>query len=320
MRNLLIILLILPAIYSCSFRRQNHNDHFIRKDSLQKHVPLADPFIMLYEGTYYAYGTHDEDGIVVFISDDLETWKIQERLALHKNDSWGDHWFWAPEVYYVDNKFYMYYTANEHICVAVADSPYGPFRQAEKRPMIENEKCIDNTLFIDDNGKPYLFFSRFNDGLNVWVAELNEDLMTIKKETLHPCIHTSQDWEKIWPRVNEGPFVVKHNGIYYMTYSANSYESPFYGIGCATSDNIMGEWIKYEQNPLLQKPKDLVGSGHHCIFTDKKGQRRLAFHAHKDKEHIHPREMYITNIDFEKQNGIDVLTIDSNYNIPVLDE
>ena len=148
-------------------------------------------------------------------------------MALQKKDVWADRWFWAPEVYEVNGKFYMYYSADEHICVATADSPAGPFTQSKKEPQIADEKCIDNSLFIDDDGTPYLFFDRFNDGLNIWVAELEKDLMTIKKETMHPCIHVSQAWEEVWPRVNEGPFVVKHNGIYYMTYSANSYESPF---------------------------------------------------------------------------------------------
>jgi len=34
-------------------------------------VPLGDPFIMLWDGKYYAYGTNAKDGIVVYISEDL---------------------------------------------------------------------------------------------------------------------------------------------------------------------------------------------------------------------------------------------------------
>lgn len=175
---------------------------------VENKVPLADPFIMLYNDKYYAYGTHSADGIEVYTSDDLLTWKKESALALHKDYSYGEKWFWAPEVYSVNGKFYMYYSAEEHICVATADSPLGPFKQTEQKPMLEGEKAIDNSLFIDDDGKPYLFFDRFNDGLNIWVAELESDLMTIKTETLHPCIHVSQEWEKVWPRVNEGSFVV----------------------------------------------------------------------------------------------------------------
>lgn len=134
----------------------------------------------------------------------------------------------------------MFFSAQSHVCVAVSDSPLGPFVQKEKKPMIEGEKCIDNTLFIDDDGRKYMYFDRFNDGLNIWMCELENDLLRIKPGTMQKCIHVSQEWETVWPRVNEGCFVIKHNGIYYMTYSANSYESPNYGVGCATADSPAG--------------------------------------------------------------------------------
>jgi len=281
-------------------------------------VSLGDPFIMLHQGVYYAYGTQAEDGIEVYTSDNLEEWKKAPALALHKDNSFGEKWFWAPEVYSVNGKFYMYYTAEEHMCAATSDSPLGPFIQEVKKPMLEGEKTIDNSLFIDDDGTPYLFFDRFNDGLNIWVAELEEDLITIKKQTLHPCIHVSQEWEKVWPRVNEGAFVTKHNGMYYMTYSANSYESPFYGVGCATATSIMGEWTKYPDNPLLQKPGNLVGVGHSALFRDKKENLRIVFHAHHDDKNIHPRKMYIGKVEFKQEGEVDKLYISQEYLIPKL--
>ena len=296
----------LASCQSCSSEYKDVDDIVV--EGVETPMPFGDPFILLHEGTYYAYGTHADDGIEVYTSDDLKTWKYKG-MALQKKDVWADRWFWAPEVYEVNGKFYMYYSADEHICVATADSPAGPFTQSKKEPMIADEKCIDNSLFIDDDGTPYLFFDRFNDGLNIWVAELEKDLMTIKKETMHPCIHVSQAWEEVWPRVNEGPFVIKRNGLYYMTYSANSYESPFYGIGCATATDLMGTWTKYEENPLLQKPGELVGVGHSATFTDKAGKLRIVFHAHKDKSSIHPRAMYISDVSFEKVDGVDLSLI-----------
>jgi Beta-xylosidase len=263
-------------------------------------VPFGDPFIMLFDDVYYAYGTHAEEGIEVYTSDDLKTWKKAPSLALDKKDSWGDRWFWAPEVYYIKekNKFFMYYSADEHICAATSDSPLGPFIQSDKRPMIEGEKCIDNSLFIDEDQTPYLYFDRFNDGLNIWVAELEEDLLTIKAGSLTPCIHVSQPWEEVWPRVNEGPFVIKHKDLYYMTYSANSYESPYYGVGYATASSPKGPWIKYDKNPILQKPDTLAGVGHSALFRSKAGQLKIVFHAHKNQTEIHPRGMYIADISF----------------------
>ena len=278
-------------------------------------VQLADPFIMLDGDTYYAYGTHASSGIEVFTSNDLKEWTFQG-LALQSKDVWADRWFWAPEVYKVGEKYYMYYSADEHICAAVSDSPLGPFTQKNKSPMIADEKCIDNSLFIDDDGKPYLIFDRFNGGLNINVAELEDDLLTIKRGTITPCIHMSQDWEKVYPTVNEGGFVIKHKGLYYMIYSANSYESPSYGIGCATSEKITGPWTKYDENPLLQFPGNLQGVGHGTIFQDKDGQLRIVYHSHWSKTSIHPRIMHIGKVSFENVGGVDRMRISKEFFTP----
>lgn len=267
-------------------------------------VGFGDPFIMLYDNTYYAYGTGSaRAGIAVFTSNDLKTWKRAPELALDSANSWSDkprNTFWAPEVYYIKekNKFFMYYSSSEHICVATSDSPTGPFVQTVKKPMIEGERCIDNSLFIDDDGKPYLYFDRFDDGLNICVAELEDDLETVKLSTITKCIHVSQPWEEVWPRVNEGGFIVKHKGLYYLSYSANSYESPFYGIGYATAMSPMGPFTKYEKNPIYQKPDTLVGVGHGMMFRDKENKLRFVFHAHNSQTGIHPRLMYITDVQF----------------------
>ncbi len=292
--KILFFLFIVFVIGSCKSGRVISSEKSI--------VPLADPFILLYDDIYYAYGTHASDGIEVYTSKNLKTWKKEPQLALSQKNSWGDQWFWAPEVYYIPEKdrFYMYYSADTHIQVATSKSTLGPFKQEVKEPMLPNEESIDNTLFIDDDGTPYLYFDRFNDGLNIWVAELEKDLITIKKESLKKVIHVSQKWEEVWPRVNEAPFVIKHKNYYYLTYSANSYESPFYGVGYAISSSPLGPWKKYEGNPILQKPQDLVGVGHSHFFTDKEGQLRIVFHAHKDRENIHPRGMYISKVKFTK--------------------
>jgi beta-xylosidase len=150
------------------------------------------------------------------------------------------------------------------------------------------------------------------------VAELEENLTDIKPETMAKCINVSQPWEEVWPRVNEGSFVIKMNGIYYMTYSANSYESPFYGVGFATATDIKGPWTKYENNPILQKPGNLVGVGHSAMFKDKDGTWRIVFHAHNSIINIHPRHMYISTVGFENKNGKEVMAIGENFITPLL--
>ena len=318
MKRLFLLIPTLFAIACCTASGPRSVDAPVK-------IPLADPFILLYDGVYYAYGTGAETGIEVWTSCNLVSWKraeggARDGLALYRGDVWGDKWFWAPEVYRLKDKFYMYFTAEEHICVATSDSPLGPFVQREKAPMIPGERCIDNTLFIDDDGRAYMYFDKFNDGLNIWVVEMEDDYVTMKKGTMRPCIHVSQAWEEVWPRVNEGCFVIRQNGTYYMTYSANSYESPFYGIGCATADSPLGPWTKYDHNPLLQNPGELVGVGHSAMFRDKAGNLKVVFHAHKSKDSIHPREMYISDVRFRLQQGRSLMEIAPEYATPRIAE
>lgn len=274
---------------------------FALQAGAQRPVPFADPFILVDGGTYYLYGTHSDSGICVLTSKDMKTWEWPSGkggyLALSKENSFGEKWFWAPEVYKRGDKYYMYYSAQEHICVAVADSPLGPFVQAEKKPMLD-ESGIDDSIFTDDDGKEYVFWVRFNHGNEIWQAELEPDHTTIRKETMKLCVRMSQDWEKIWPAVNEGPEILKHKGKYYLTYSANSYESQDYGIGYAVSSSIDGPWEKYEGNPIFRRPGDLLGVGHHAFFTDLKGKKRVVFHSHNSSTRIHPRLLHITTYKF----------------------
>jgi len=261
-------------------------------------IYIADPFILLHKGTYYAYGTSRDDGFEVYVSQDLNNWKKHTDLALSQADSYGEKWFWAPEVYYNSESktFYMYYSAEEHICVAISESPLGPFKQVERKPM-RAEKAIDSSLFIDDDGTPYLFFVRFINGLTIWVAQLESDLTTIKENTLKKCLEATSDWELQQDRVTEGPSVFKYNGIYYLLYSANNYQSRDYAVGYATASSPMGTWSKSTDNPVLHKPgMKLVGTGHGSIFFDKNGNFKYVFHSHFSTTKVHPRQMNITDM------------------------
>lgn len=264
----------------------------------EQRVKLADPFILLHEGTYYAYGTHNPHGIEFYTSTDLKKWHYGG-IALHKRDSYGKKWFWAPEVYYLNGRFYMYYTAEQRICVATSDSPAGPFKQSEKCPMTDEGHTIDNTLFIDDDGTPYLFYVRIKHGFQIVAAELESDFTTVKSNTTTHCIKPKQRWERMEGKVNEGPSIIKHKGLYYMLYSGNGYKSQNYGIGCAVARDIRGPWKKLPDNPIFQRPGDLVGTGHGAPFYDKKGRLHYVFHAHNNSEKVHPRYMCITRASFK---------------------
>ena len=192
--------------------------------------------------------------------------------------------------------------------MATADTPQGPFRQEVKQP-IWDEKSIDTSLFIDDDGTPYLYFVRFTDGNVIWVAEMNDDLTGIKQETLTECIKVGEPWELSQDKpakVAEGPSVLKKEGIYYLIYSANHFESKNYGVGYATSDSPMGPWKKYEENPILQRADGLMGTGHGAPFRCKDGSWKYIFHAHWDSTKVQPRTSYIKDFAISDQRTVSI--------------
>lgn len=291
MKKVLILLMTLCTVPSAKVTAQ------------KSQIPLADPYILLDGDTYYAYGTHAENGIECYTSDDLQSWRA-EGLALHKSNTTENRWFWAPEVYKLDDKYIMYYSADEHLFAATATSPKGPFRQVgsyQMKNLLGEEKCIDSSVFFDKDGTPYLFFVRFTDGNCIWKCRLDKDYITPVKGTLEKCFGVSQAWEEKLGRVNEGPNVIRHKNKYYLTYSGNDFRSPDYGVGFATTDDLHnGTWTKDTSNPILCHKDELVGTGHHSIFRDKKGKMRIVFHSHNDAGTVTPRLMYIGTLQFKK--------------------
>lgn len=272
-----------------------------KADQTVSEIPLADPYILLEDGIYYAYGTNAANGIQVWFSRNLKEWAYKG-LALNKVNTTETQWFWAPEVYHKNDKYYMYYSANEHLYVATADSPFGPFKQVgsyQMETMLGDEKCIDSHVFFDDDGTAYIFFVRFNNGNCIWKVQLEEDLITPIPSTLRQCIIATEGWEIILGKVAEGPNVIKYNGKYYLTYSANDYQSQDYAVGYATATSMSSRaWSKYSGNPIVKRVENLVGTGHHSLFTDKEGKLRIVFHAHNSTTAIHPRMMYIGTMEF----------------------
>lgn len=139
-------------------------------------VEFGDPYILDNgDGTFYMYGTGGgtKDGFATYSSTDLVNWKFEGQIY-HGNteNSWNLKSFWAPEVYKIDNKYYLFYSADKKdnptdeletfsIGVAVSDSPEGPFSDLKNEPLFDpGYPIIDANVFHDDDGKYYLYYSR----------------------------------------------------------------------------------------------------------------------------------------------------------------
>lgn len=249
----------------------------------------ADPEVMYSNqtGKFYIYSTTDGAAgwggyyFTVFSSDDLVTW-THEGIMLNLNTevAWASGNAWAPcieEVKQKDGtyKYYFYFSGHDtarnrkSIGVAVSDTPVGPFVDAG-HPIV-NElpegarggQEIDVDVFTDPvSGKHYLYWGNgYMAG-----AELNDDMMSIKKETtvvLTPKGGSLQDYA-----YREGTYVFYRNGKYYFQWSVDDTGSPNYHVAYGTSTSPLGP-IEVAKDPivLIQDPeKDIYGPAHNSVL------------------------------------------------------
>ena len=115
---------------------------------------MPDPSMIRIDDTYYATGTSSEWApfYPVFTSKDLINWK-QTGHIFNEQPSWTSNSFWAPELFYHNNKVFCYYTARQkstgisYIGVAVADSPLHEFK--DYGPVVEyGTEAIDAFILV----------------------------------------------------------------------------------------------------------------------------------------------------------------------------
>ncbi len=137
-------------------------------------VAFGDPFILsASDGKYYLYGTGGvEKGFGAYSSDNLADWQYEGQVYSGDNpQSWTLKNYWAPEVYEIDGKYYLFFSAdwkvnstgeleNFRIGVAVADKPTGPFLEISDKPLFDPGYPIIDANILQHDGKTYLYYSR----------------------------------------------------------------------------------------------------------------------------------------------------------------
>jgi len=231
----------------------------------------ADPTVILFEGTYYMYCTGDNVSYHVYTSRDLVHWAKGRKVFEP-----GQRNVWAPDVFRdpTDGKFYLYYTVNKRIGVAVADRPDGTFK--DRATFFRN--AIDAHMFYD-KGKYYLYYVQL-PGFRIHVQPMKTPLE--KEGEPIKLIWPTEPWEKIRGHVTEGPWMLKHEGTYYLLYSGTGANSLDYAIGYATASKPTGPFVKYAGNPIVHRTETAFGPGHGCVVTDAEGKLWSVYHQQKD--------------------------------------
>ncbi|MBO4356184.1 MAG: glycoside hydrolase family 43 protein [Clostridia bacterium] len=273
----------------------------------------ADPDVIEADGVYYLFTTGG--GYPCYTSTNLVDWKrVGQALP---NYGWGVSGknYWAPDVEYINGRYYMAVSFGEEgFGIASSRNPLGPYVCQGDKSLLKT--TIDGHLFVDDDGTVYLFYTSWYNGRSYGIYGVQ---MEFEGSNLVPVWDTEQkllsatlDWEReddMGP-VIEAPFMLKHNGKYYLVYSATHTGSIHYAVGYAVSDYPLKSFKKYENNPILHMTSDVHCTGHCTIVNAPDGSMCILYHCSKDLNSIYPRRTCIDRIRFSPTpSGVDRLEV-----------
>ena len=246
---------------------------------------LADPTVIEEAGVWYLYPTKSGVSVECWMSTDLETWTYAGVVwGPAVPGEWNDANVWAPDVWKDEETgdVYLYYTANNMIGVAVADNPLGPFVDVYDHPLIGGGYAdagfsIDAHMFRDIDGALYLYSTAYVPIGSLRVFPM-ADPVTVGGPWTLLFVANPLAGEGF---VNEGPWMITHDGVYYLMYSKHGANTPFYGIAYATADHPTGPFTKYERNPILETDwmHEFFGPGHHTITVGPDDELWMFYHT-----------------------------------------
>jgi len=288
--------------------------------TLAQDITVHDPVMIKQKDTYYLYCTGN--GISVFSSKDLKTWKNEPQVFAEK-PVWADavaadfkNHIWAPDISFHNNIYYLYYSvsafAKNTSAIGVTtnttlDSKDPAYKWVDQGIVIQSIpnrdlwNAIDPNLTFDENNTPWLAFGSFWEGLKL--VKLNPDLKSIAQP---------QEWHTIAKRKRtfeladsdpgdgalEAPFIFKKNGYYYQFLSwdlcCRGKEST-YKVVVGRSKTITGPYLDKEGKSLnegggtllIQGDNNWYGAGHNSTYTFD-GKDYIIYHAYSAKENGRP--------------------------------
>lgn len=262
----------------------------------------ADPWVEQKDDWYYFTHTTGRDLRL------YRTKKLSELANAERKTVWtppaagmNSKQIWAPEIHYLDGKWYFYYAAddglneNHRMWVLENDSedPFtGTWVDKGELRLPDDKWAIDGTVFEHD-GQLYFLWSGWEGDVN-----LQQDIYIVKMSnpwtSEGPRVRLSEpehDWEKRGgkPAINEAPQFLYKGGKMFIIYSASGCWTDDYTLGMLTADvkadpMDTASWTKHPQ-PLLEKsnPAQAYGPGHNSFFTSPDGTEDwIIYHANPE--------------------------------------
>ena len=271
----------------------------------------ADPFVYKHsDGFYYFTGsvpTYDRielrKSATIEGLQDAETFDVWFK---HDSGPMSRH-IWAPEIHYLDGKWYIYFAASEeediwalrpYVLECTGQDPLndewvelGMMQAADGDEKSFIDFSLDATVF-ENNGKRYFCWAEKTGGQfaasNLYLAEMESP---IKLKTTQFMLTTPDyDWERVGFWVDEGPAVLKHNGKIFIAFSASA-TGACYCMGYMEADEMAdlldrNSWTK-TRHPVLQTDYDkkIYGPGHNCFTVAEDDVTPLCVYHARDYEH-----------------------------------
>ena len=214
----------------------------------------ADPAPLVVGNRLYLYVGHDEARgnemftmreWLAYSTTDMKRWTAHGPIMNVKDFKWAKSDAWASQMVRKNGR-YWFYAAVEHddshpgkaIAVAVSDSPTGPFVDARGSALITNQMTpkglhswedIDPTVFTDDDGSSWIAWGN----RQAYLAKLKPNMIEIDGpiQEITP------------PHFEEGPWLHKKDGTYYLTYaSLDRSDHKDERISYSTAPSLRGPW------------------------------------------------------------------------------
>jgi GH43 family beta-xylosidase len=261
-----------------------------------------DPWIIKKDNNYYY--THT-------LGNRIALWKTQKVSELNKATSktvWNapatgvnSKNIWAPELHYVDNKWYLYYTAGS-----------SPDLSTQRAFVLENSGAdplsgtwvdkgkigdanadffsIDGTVFTYNNKNYFIWSgqaSAVDNTQRLYIARMSNPWTLETSRSLISSPQLNWEMQGAPPAVNEGPEILKNSsGKVFLIYSASGCWTDDYALGMLTlkdgGDPLNGsDWTKTPAPVFAKKPSaSAFGPGHNSFFKSPDGTEDwIIYHA-----------------------------------------
>ncbi|MFT3698007.1 MAG: glycoside hydrolase family 43 protein [Kofleriaceae bacterium] len=246
-----------------------------------------DPGVLKDGNTYYLSCTSGgaAQAFPIYTSTDLANWSMVGHIfPTGTKPTWATGDFWAPEIHKVGANYVAYFSARNtdgklSIGAAMAPTAMGPFTDLGQ-PLIHdaNMGLIDASEFTTSAGVPYVLWKEDGNAVGkptpIHIAPLNDDGMSLKGAA-STLITNDKAWEGA---VTEGPFMVEHDGMYYLFYSGNSYTNGTYAVGVARGTSLTAMMTK-PADPILVTNDNWTGPGHCSVVDAPGGGTAMVYHA-----------------------------------------